>query len=324
MTALARPPLGAAGGGLSPDNSGEQDAAQIRHGLLLVAAAAIVWSSGGLIVRLLGPLDVWTVVFWRSLFAFLFLLLFILLRDRGRAPAAFRSMGRPGLVVAACFATASIALVVALKLTSVANTLIILSTAPLIAALLGRVVLGEGVKRRSWIAMASALAGVAIMVSGSARDATAGASLAGDLVASTIAIALAVAIVTIRKHRSVRMTPATCLGALIDAVIALTLAVTLEVPLAIEAGAFGLLVLFGAGQLGLGLALFTTGARLAPAAQVAFVSLLEPILGPLWVWIFLAEQLSASALLGGGIVLTALLVHTALDLRRARPLPPAI
>jgi len=304
MTDLAQPPPPAL------------DAAARRRGLLLVALAAIVWSTGGLIVRSLEATDVWTTVFWRGVFAALFLAAFIAARDRGRAVQLFRSMGRPGLIVGVCFASASVAFIIALSLTSVANTLIILSTSPLIAALLGRVVLGERVRARSWLAMLAALAGVAIMASGS----VASGSLIGDMFALVIAISLAVATVTIRKYREVRMTPAACLAAALAALMAAPLAS----PLAVTGGDFGLLFVFGAVQLGTGLALFTTGARLAPAAEVALLSVLETILGPIWVWVVLGEHPGRLALLGGGIVLTALAVHTMLDLRRARPILPAI
>ena len=305
MTGLARPAIAT-----------QHDAASHRRGLALVAVAALLWSTGGLIVRSLDAADVWTTVFWRSVFAALFLAAFIAARDRGRAVQAFRTMGFPSLIVGVGFATASIGLVVALNLTTVANTLIIFSTSPLIAAVLGRVLLGERVRGRSWVVMAAALLGIAVMVS----DSVARGSVAGDLVAFVVAAAAAVATVTIRKNREVRMTPATCLAAVLAALVALPLAA----PLSVTGGDFALLFVFGAIQLGAGLALFVTGARLAPAAEVALISVLEPILGPVWVWAFLGENPGTFALAGGGIVLSALVIHTALDFRAARPIPPAV
>ncbi len=294
----------------------DPDAAARRAGLLLVAAAAALWSTGGLIVRLLEVADLWTTVLWRSLFAALFLLGFVVWRERGRAADLFLNMGLPGLLVGACFASGSICLVVALNLTSVANTLIILATSPFVAAVLGRIWLGEQVRPRSWVAMTAALGGVAIMMS----DSFARGSIAGDLVAMTIPVTFSIATVTIRRQRELRMAPATCIGAALSALIALPLAA----PLAVTPADFGLLVLFGSLQLGAGLALFTTGARLAPAAEVALISVLEPILGPLWVWVLLGEHPGTAALIGGSVVLSALVLHQLLDLRRARPIPPAI
>jgi len=296
--------------------SQESDIGAERNGLAMVALAAVLWSTGGVIVRSLDTADVWTTVFWRSAFAAGFLIFFIALRDRRQAVRVFLDMGWPGLLVGLCFTTASISFVIALTLTSVANTLVIFSTAPLFAALLGQVVLGEQVRRRSWLAMAAALSGVAIMMS----DSFGGASWAGDMLSFVIAVSLAVAIVTIRKHRHVRMTPAVCLGTMLAGMIAAPLAQ----PLSVSSVDFGLLAFFGAVQFGAGLALFTTGARLAPAAKVALLTVLEPILGPIWVWLVLAEHPGAAALIGGGIVLTALAVHMAMDMRKARPIPPAI
>lgn len=293
-------------------------AAERRRGLALVAAAAVIWSSGGLIVRLLET-DPWTTVFWRAAFGAVFLLGFILWRDRGRTLALFRGIGIAGVGVACCFAGASTGFVLAVENTTVAHTLVILSTAPFIAALIARLVLGERVPPRGWAAMAAALAGILLMVSDESGQAT----LRGDLYALASATFFSVAAVIVRKRREVRMTPATCLATVIAAGVALPLAV----PLSPAVGDFGLLALFGMGQLGLGLVLFTTGARLLPAAQATLMTILETILGPLWVWIALGEHPGTHAIVGGSIVLAALAAHTALEMRATRPVrpvPPAV
>jgi drug/metabolite transporter (DMT)-like permease len=282
---------------------------------MLVACAAIIWSTGGLIVRSLELADMWTTVFWRSLFAAGFLAGFIAFRERERSLALFRAMGIPGVIVGGCFAAASVSLVVALNLTSVANTLIVLSTSPMIAAILGRALLGETVRVRAWITMGVALLGVVIMVS----DSFARGSIYGDLIAFLIALSLAVATVTIRMHPEIRMTPAVCIGTTAAAIVALPLAT----PMMVTGGDFSLLLAFGAIQLGGGLALFVSGARLAPAAEVALISLLEPILGPIWVWAMVGEYPGLATLIGGGLVLAALAVYLAVDLRRTRLVPPA-
>lgn len=290
------------------------DRAARQRGVFLVAAAAICWSSGGAIVRMLET-DPWTTVFWRSFFGAVALLAFILWRDRGRTVALFRDMGWPGIAVAVCFATASTCFVYALTLTTVANILIIQSTAPFIAAVLGRFLLDERVRLQGWITILAALAGVVIMVSDSVQR----GSFMGDLLAGIIALSFSTAVVIVRRHSEVRMTPATCLAATIAGVVALPLAA----PLAVSAQDMGLLALFGAGQLGVGMVLFMTGARLIPAAEAALLSVLETILGPIWVWIFFAENPGEHAILGGLIVLAALIVHTLLDLRRQhRAVPP--
>jgi drug/metabolite transporter (DMT)-like permease len=294
----------------------QSEAALHRQGVIRVALAALMWSTGGLIVRSLESADVWTTVFWRGVFSAAFLLAYIWWCERGKIVQVFRAMGLPGVVVALSLGASSTCLVIAFNLTSVANTLIIFSTSPLIAAVLGRILLGEHVQANGWLVMLLAVAGVAIMVSASFAP----GSLIGDLLALLVALGSAFVTVTIRKYRDVRMTPATCLGALFTALAAFPFAT----PLSVSTGDFGLLFVFGALQHGAGLALYTRAAQLIPVAQVAIISLLEPILGSVWVWIFLGEHPGPTALIGSGIVLSALVSYTAIDLRRARPIPPAI
>ncbi|MEZ5924777.1 MAG: DMT family transporter [Hyphomicrobiaceae bacterium] len=275
-----------------------------RHstGVLLVAGAALLWSTGGLVVRSLETTDSWTIVFWRSATASAFLLLYLLARYGRDAIGLFRQMGLPGVIVGLCYTSASIALIVALSFTSVANALVIMSCAPLLSALLGRAALGERVGWLSWLAILASAGGITLMVSGSfGHD-----SIVGDLAAFSIAIAQAIAVVTMRKHRQIRMLPAMLLATSLATVIALPLAGTLAVSLSDLA----LLTFFGAGQLGLGLAMFSVGAPLIPAAQAALLNVIEPVLGPLWVWLALGERPSDAAILGGTVVLVALAVHT--------------
>jgi drug/metabolite transporter (DMT)-like permease len=198
----------------------------------------------------------------------------------------------------------------ALGHTSVANVLIIHSTAPFIAGLIGWLWLGERVAPRTWAAMTAALGGTALMVS-----ATLGRrSLAGDGLAIVTALGFASATVILRRRHAVRMLPAACLAATFAAAFAFPQAA----PGTPAARDLVLLALFGVGQLGLGLSLYTAGARLIPAAEAALIAVLESILGPIWVWLAIGESPGPRSLLGGAVVLGALAVHTALDLRRPR------
>ena len=280
----------------------------------MVTVAALLWSTGGLIIRLLDT-DVWTTVFWRSAFAALFIFAFIAWRDGRNAPALFRAMGLPGIVVGCCYASASTAFVAAVNLTSVANTLVLYSTSPLIAAILAWVLLGERIKPLSWLAMLIAVGGVALMVSGEGGR----SSLAGDVLALGIALAHSVATVIIRRQRHVRMVPAMALAMLMATLIAGTQAS----PGAVGATDFAILIAFGSIQLGSSLAIYSTGARLAPAAKVALLCLLEPVIGPLLVWAMLGDHPGVFALAGGAIVLAALVLHFVVDQRKAKPLAPA-
>ena len=283
---------------------------QTRHGLLLIAGSAIAWSFGGVIARFISVDDSWTVVFWRSSFAFLFLLLFMLMRDGARGTIGlFKEMGMAGLGVACCFAVASTSFIVALAYTTVANILLMQAGVPLIAALLSWTLFREEIPVATWLAIAAVIAGVGIMVSGSL---TGQVSPVGDGLALVISIGFATATVITRRNAHVRMTPAVCLGMAIAACVTATLAGTYRV----SPTDFALLFAFGALNLGLGLAMFVTGARLVPAALGALVGTLEPILAPIWVWLIHNEIPAQSTLLGGSVVFTALVVHILIDWRQ--------
>ncbi len=290
-----------------------------RVGCLLVFLSALFWSFGGAIARFLDTTDEWTVVFWRSFWAVGFLLVFMLWRDGRRGTIElFRRMGRPGLAVALCFAVCSTAFVIAIGHTTVANILLMQAGVPLMAALFGWVLFREPVERMTWLAIALVLAGVGIMVS---ESLTGRVSPVGDGLAMLIAVGFATATVITRRSAHVRMTPATCLGAAIAGLFAMTQAGALAVP----ARDMGILFVFGAINLGLGLALFATGARLIPAAFAALLGTFEVVLGPIWVWLIHGEVASGRTIVGGVVVLSALIVHIGLEFRRrTRPPRPGI
>jgi len=278
-------------------------AADARAGPWLVLAAAVVWSFGGVFARLLGDLDPWSVIFWRSGWAAAFLVGFMLWRDGLRgALGLFRTMGGPGLVVALAFATASTAFVIALQVTTVANVLLIQAGTPLIAALMAWALFGERVARPTWAAIAAVLLGVTVMVSGSLGGAVAPL---GDALALVVALAFAAATVVTRRYAGVRMAPAVAFGMILAGLGGAVKAGDL----AVEPAEMGLLFAFGALNLGLGLALFVTGARLTPAAIAALLGVAETMLGPVWVWLALGEIPGSRTIVGGAIVLAALVGH---------------
>lgn len=299
-----------------PDAAAMSERAANLRGTALVAASALIWSSGGLIVRSISAADSWTIVFWRSLTAAAFLLGLLAWQTRGRAWQALAGMGRAGWGVALAFACASIALIVALRLTTVADVLIIMSTAPMFAAAFGWLFLGERVSSLTLMTIAATVVGIVVIV-WNGLAAWSPASLLGEAVALLIALGYAVAIVITRHNSHVAMTPATLVGVTIAAVVALPLATPW--PVTPHDGA--LLVTFGALQLGLGLAAFAAGARLIPAAQTALLGTLEPILGPLWVWLFAGEAPGAAALVGGAIVLASVTLHTLAESRNTASEP---
>jgi drug/metabolite transporter (DMT)-like permease len=245
-------------------------------------------------------LDTATQAMGRAAFAGVALLAFVAVAERGRVVPAFRSIGAAGVAVAACAAISSGSFIAALNHTTVARVLFLLAVAPLLATLLARVTLGEPIRRSTAAAMTVALAGVALML-GAPGD----GSLAGDGLSLLAALSFSVMIVITRWRQDVSMAPATCLSQVFLVVAFLPFAT----PGAIGGADVGWLAALGIGQIGLGFALLTVGARLIPAAQVGLITLLEIVLGPLWVWLALDERPDARTLVGGAIVIAAILIQ---------------
>jgi drug/metabolite transporter (DMT)-like permease len=286
-----------------------------RRGQLAVALAAIAWSTAGLFQRELS-VGTATQLAGRAAFAFAALLVYVAVAQPGSAVTAFRSIGRAGVGVAVCMATASGCFIVALNHTTVAHVLFTQAISPLLAAVLGWLVLRERVLPRVWLAMGIAIAGVALMIGGPG-----GADALGDAVALLMSLSFAIAIVITRSHRHVSMAPATCLAQLLIVIAAAPFAH----PGAVDRHDLVYLALLGGFQMGAGLALFAAGARLIAAAEVALITLLEVVLGPIWVWIAFGETPDTATLVGGAVVLLAVVVQVAGDLRlpvRAEAAPP--
>ena len=289
-----------------PDSRGQ------GYGAVLVLGSAVVWSFGGTLARFLSIEDGWTVVFWRSLFAALFLLGFMLVRDGPRGTLRlFGGMGLAGIAVGVCFATASTSFILALAYTTVANVVLIQAGVPLIAALMAWLLFRERISAQTWLAIAAVIGGVAIMVS----EALGGrVSMVGDALAMLIAFVFAAATIITRRFAHVRMTPAVFLGTVIAGAVAAGQASGF----AVTGQELFVLVIFGALNFGLGLALFVTGARLVPSALAALLGTAEPVLAPLWAAIFHGEIPGARTVLGGAIVLAALLLYLGAELWRQR------
>ena len=226
---------------------------------------------------------------------------FVALSEGRGVVRAFASMGRAELVVAVLTAIASGTFIIALNHTTVANVLFMQAVAPIAAALIAWVTLHESVSRRTAIAMAVALAGVGLMVGGPGASHGLGVGLS-----VVMTLAFAVAVVITRHRRDISMAPAICLSQVLVAIVASPFAH----PGSVDAHDLALILALGIGQMGLGLAFLTIGARLIPAAEVALITLLEVVLGPLWVWLALSERPSAATLVGGAVVMGAVVLQT--------------
>jgi len=276
------------------------EAARRRRGQIYVALAAVAWSTAGVLQRQL-TLDTSTQVFGRAAFAGAALLGYVAIVERGQVLRGFKSVGGAGIAVALCVAIASGCFIGALNHASVARVLFILAVAPVLAALLAWATLGEPISRRTALAMVLALSGVAVMLGAPGE-----ASLTGDGLAFVAALAFSVMIVITRWRREVSMAPATCLSQAILVAAFLPFASPAE----ISGDDLAWLAALGIGQIGLGFALLTVGARLIPAAQVGLITLLEVVLGPVWVWVALDERPGTLTLVGGTIVIAAIVLQT--------------
>jgi len=294
------------GGAVAPSDRDPGYAA----GVAMVLAAGVCLSFGGLIVRHIEAADIWLVVFYRSAAFTVTILAFLAVVYRGRVLGPFLAIGREGLVVAVSLGIGSICFILALDLTTVANVVFILSAGPFLTAVLGRLVLGERVHPVTWLAMALALGGIALMV----LEGLGSGRLSGNLVAFGAAAAFSAMVVAMRRAKAVDMVPASCLGGVVGAAVA----ATMVGGFAVSGHDLGLALLLGSGQLGAGFVLITIGTRRVPAAEVPLLALTEVVLAPLWVWFWVDEAPGRLTLLGGAIVLAAVLGQAVVRLRRDR------
>jgi drug/metabolite transporter (DMT)-like permease len=272
-----------------------------RRGQLYIVLAALAWSTAGLLQRELS-VDTATQVAGRALFAMLALVAFVAAQNRGLR--AFGSLGRAELAVAVLTAVASGSFIVALNHATVANVLFMQAVSPIAAAVIAWAVLREAISRMTAIAALTAFAGVALMVGGPGRPGATGLALS-----VLMTLSFAVSLVITRHRRDISMAPAITLSQ----VVVLAVAAPFAHPGRVGLHDLGLMVLLGVTQIGLGLAFLTMGARLIPATEVALISLLEVVLGPLWVWLALSERPSNATFIGGAVVVGAVVLQATAD-----------
>lgn len=288
------------------------------RGILLMLAAGMCWSLGGVIVRKLSMQDVWVIVFWRALFMALFLGV-LLLALRGRAAAAsVRAIGKAGVIASVCLALQIYCFILALNNTTAANTFVLMSLSPLTAALAGLLFLRERIERHTWIAIACALGGIVIMF-GEGMDS---GHWVGNLFALCVPVAYACQILFVRKTQRAQHTQGHAPDLLptvwLAGLLALLPALLWGGPLRVAAPDLGLLALMGCVQLGLGCWLMTLAVRHLRAAEMGLLALTETILAPLWVWWGVGETPGRAALSGGLLIVGALAVNAWLRLRSER------
>jgi len=270
-------------------------------GALFVLAAGLSWSFTGVFIRLAPGLNSWQFLTWRSFgVACAFTLI---LRSQGGEPilARLSAMGRIGIIVALSLCMSSIAFIVSMKTTTVANALFLASCSPILAALLGRTILGEKLSLSQAASVALGLVGLGVIVGGGLEA----GSLAGNVMGVLTALGFAGASVAMRYGPRRDYSSAVLAYGLMAS--AISAAACLARGDALVPSVLGALTAFAAGFLvmGLGFALFLRGAPHVPAAGQTVLAQTETIFGPIWVWLAFGETPAVTTLIGGAIILAA-------------------
>lgn len=284
--------------------------------VLFMVIACVAWSGAGLTVRSMSLSDPWEIVFWRSFFMMLFLA-GVLLTRYGRGTAArIAAVGRAGAAAGFFLSLTFVFFIIALSMTTVANTLVIMAVSPFISAILGRWLLHERIAGQAYAAMAVALVGITIMF----WDSLQSGGVLGTVIALGVPISFSANLLVLRRAgTSVDMVPTVFIAGVISCAMTLPLAF----PFSVTQTDLALLAFMGFGQLGLGCLLMTIATRHLSAAEVSLLGLLEITMGPIWVWLGIGERPSDLAMVGGLIVLAALAGNELMARRRTGLVPIA-
>ena len=274
---------------------------------IFILLAGLCWSLSGIGVRLIEDANVWQIVFYRSISMSLFLG-GVVYYTTGQNPIKIAlEKGAISWVCGFALVLSYVAGVYALQTTSVANTLLLFSTAPFQTAILARVFLGEIVRWRTWSAIGVSLVGVLIMVGGQDNQ----SHISGDLAALSAALGFAVFTICVRKGRTGNMMPAVFWSAILCLPIMVLICLYTNTSLIVGPKDASIALLLGIIQMGLGLLLFTLGSKTLPAAKMTLLALSEVFFAPLWVWLFLNERIPLQTLIGGSVILLAIIWNVA-------------
>jgi drug/metabolite transporter (DMT)-like permease len=270
-------------------------------GPLLIFFGALSLSFGGLIVKSFEGATLWQILFWRSLFFSLTVLTFLIITYKSKVLKSFYVSGLPGFIGGLILSIGFCGYVFAMYNTTVANTNFIISLQILFLAIFGFFFLKEKINSITLISIILAMSGVLLMVGNSLSP----GELSGNLAAFTMPITFAVLIMIVRKFPSVDMVPAQFVAGISSCLIGLLFSPTIMISL------HDIFLGFIAGffQIGFGFIFITIGARTTPSAMVGIIMLSESVLGPIWAFLFVSEIPSLYGLIGGAIILFAVLLQ---------------
>ena len=270
-------------------------------GPFLVFLGACSLSFGGLIVKSFEGATLWQILFWRSLFFIFIVTIFLLLTYKTKVLYAFKQSGLPGLIGGIVLSSGFCGYVFAMYNTTVANTNFIIQTQILFLAVFGYIFLKEKISKVTLISIFLAIAGVILMIGSSLSP----GQMTGNLAAFIMPISFAILILIIRKYPHVDMIPLQLIAGIVAMIVGYLIAGKINISyhdifLGFLAGFF---------QLGLGFIFITIGARNTPSAIVGIIMITEAVLGPLWAWMFANENPPLTVLIGGSVIIFAVLLQ---------------
>ena len=270
-------------------------------GPLLVFFGATSLSFGGMIVKSFEGATLWQILFWRSLFFILVVSIFLLITYKKNVFHAFKKSGFAGLIGGIVLSSGFCGYVFAMYNTTVANANFIIQTQTIFLAIFGYLFLKEKISKLTLISIILAISGIILMVGGSLSP----GQMSGNIAAFIMPVSFAILIIIIRKYPDVDMIPLQ----LIAGIVAMSVGYFVAGKINISSYDIFLGFLAGFFQLGFGFIFITIGARSTPSAIVGIIMLTEAILGPLWAWLFVSENPPFVVLIGGSIVLFAVLLQ---------------
>ena len=271
-------------------------------GSVLVLIGALCLSFGGIIVKSFEGANLWQILFWRQIFFSIIVALYLLIVYKKNFFTSFHTSGLPGFIAGIFLGTGFAAYVFAMYYTTVANALFIISTETIFLALFGYIFLKEKISLITLISIVLGMSGVLLII-GSSLSVQSSDQFFGNIVAFIMPISFAVLIVIVRKYPKVDMVPSQFIAGIFAALVGYLVAGKLS----ISSHDLFLGFLAGTFQIGFGFIMITIGSQTTPAAVVGILMLTEAVLGPLWAWFFINEVPPVSVIIGGSIIISAIL-----------------
>ena len=270
-------------------------------GPILVFLGACCLSFGGLIVKSFDGATLWQILFWRSVFFSIVVIIFLLITYKKNIFNSFYKSGLPGLLGGLILSLGYCGYVFAMYNTTVANTNFIIQTQTIFLAVFGYIFLKEKISKLTLFSIILAFTGVILMVGNSLSP----GQTSGNIAAFIMPISFAVLILIVRKFKDIDMVPMQ----FIAGIGAIIIGYLFSIKIIISSHDIFLGFLAGFFQVGLGFILITIGARTTTAALVGIIMLTEAVLGPLWAWLFANENPPLVVLFGGVIIIFAVLLQ---------------